>query len=120
MWTDSSVAKRGWEAFEAEVTEMLGLGRTITSGNKWFDRGDAVSRDHADPFPLYVDAKFTEKISFSLRLRELHDYSRQAAEVGKRLALALRLWPPAAPPSDYVVLSLHDFAELLQLAKQAS
>jgi hypothetical protein len=107
----------GWKAFEAYVAELLGLDATCSSGSTWHDKGDAVSRDRNDPFPLYAEAKYTEKLSFSLKLNDLMNYSARAAQVGKRFILPLRFGHRTKGQSlDYVVLSLHDFAELLSLA----
>lgn len=105
-----------WQKHEQEVAEALGLRLTITSGNKWFDQGDGVTPGRDHPFPLYVDAKYTVRGSYSINGDELRQYQRQAEELGKRMILAVRLNPPAREAQDYVVLSLHDFAELFHLA----
>lgn len=105
-----------WQRHEREVADILGLRRTITSGNKWFDPGDGVTRGRS-PFPLYADCKCTEKHSFSLKLADLYQMQDRAAEMGKRLIMPVR-FHPAVGPQDYVVIGLHDFAELLDLARQ--
>lgn len=113
------VATRGWEAHEKDLQEMFGLEPTITSGSKFYDPGDAVTRGRTHPFPLYVDGKYTTKRSRSVSLKELRDYQGRAAEIGKRMVLALRYWPISdTQPEDYVVLSAHDFAELLSLVEE--
>ena len=108
--------ERGWKAFERHVTKLLGLDATITSGNKFFDQGDAVTRGRGSSFPLFADAKYTEHFSHALQLKTLSDLHEQAAGVGRRMIMPIRFWPPGIPgPEDYVVLRLHDFAELMEL-----
>lgn len=107
------MTKRGFEEHERFVAELYGLDQTITSGNKFYDPGDAVSR-HSGPFALFADAKYTEKLSYSLKLKELQDYAERATMRGKRLILPVRFFPPSLhAPSDWVVLNAHDLAELL-------
>jgi len=107
-----------WEAFESDVAELFGLRRTITSGNKFFDPGDAVSPPD-DPFPLYVDAKYTERLSYSLKLKDLQNYRDQAAHLGKHLVLPLRFWPRGQHgPQDFAVVDLYDLHDLVTQARQ--
>jgi hypothetical protein len=106
----------GWQAFETHVAELLGLDATCSSGSTWHDKGDAVSRDRDHPFPLYAECKYTEHSSRSLALRDLMAGQELAAGVGKRFILPIRFWLRGATrPEDYVVMSLHDFAELMEL-----
>jgi hypothetical protein len=110
---------RGWKTFERHVTEVLGLDATIHSGSKFFDQGDAVTRGRGHRFPLFADAKYTEHFSHSLQLKMLSDLHEQAAGVGRRMVMPIRFWPQGVPgPTDYVVLSLHDFAELMELVHE--
>lgn len=111
-----------WEAWEREVSEILGVQRTITSGNKWFDPGDATTLGHS-PWPLYVEAKYTEAQSYTLKFRDLQQTQQLADQSGKRLVMPIRIHPnwarlPAASllvrPADYALIPLHDLAELLQ------
>ena len=112
------MSKRGFEAHEDWVAETFSLRNTITSGNKFYDPGDCVTADPDSRFPLFVDAKYTEKHSQSVRVRDLHYYQSIAAELGKRMVVALRFWhKDAVGPSDYVVLSAHDFLELLDMVQ---
>jgi hypothetical protein len=107
------------EAWEQEVARVLDLDLTITSGNKFYDPGDATSRGRDDPFPLFADAKFTQKGSFSLKAKELRQWSQRASEAGKRFVLPLRFHPPGQRhPDDYVVMSFHDFVELRDNARR--
>ena len=107
-----------WQRHEREVQQLLGLDATITSGNKWFDPGDGITRGRRSPFPLYADCKCTEKLSFPLRLGTLNTLSMKADELGKRMVMPVRFAPPVVGPQDYVVLALHDFAELLDLTRE--
>ena len=79
-----------WEVWEREVVKALDLDATISSGSKWYDPGDATTRGRDDPFPLFADAKFTERASFSLKAKDLRQYSKRAEEAGKRFLLPLR------------------------------
>ena len=106
-----------WQRHEREVRELLGLDATITSGNKWFDPSDGITRGRDLPFQMYCDCKCTEKHSFSLKLADLYQLQDRAAEMGKRFIMPIR-FHPAVGPQDYVVLGLHDFAELLDLVQE--
>jgi hypothetical protein len=107
----------GWENHEREVAAMLGLERTITSGNKWHDPGDATTRGREHPFPIYMEGKYTEGMSFSLNMKSLKDYANRAAQAGMRMVLPVRFWPRGRhAPDDYVVVSLNDFVELYEKA----
>lgn len=101
-----------WERWERESAEMFGLDQTLTSGNKFFDPGDATHRGRSTPFPLLVDAKYTTRSSYSLKLKFLRDMTHRAAEQGKRFLLPLRFHVKGTT-EDFVVLRAHDFAELL-------
>lgn len=101
--------------WEEEVALTLDLDITITSGNKFYDPGDCITRGRDDPFPLFADAKFTKRASFSLKAKDLRQYSVRAAEAGKRFILPLRFQSPGQRhPEDYVVMPFHDFVELRQ------
>jgi hypothetical protein len=113
---NSMVRNAAWKAFEWHVAKLLGLDPTISSGSKFYDQGDAVSRGRQDPFPLYADAKTTEKGSFSLKAKELIDWTEQAQAVGKRFLLPLR-FTKVPEADDYVLMRLEDFKELLDMAK---
>jgi hypothetical protein len=104
-----------WKVFETYVAKLLGLDATCSSGSTWHDKGDAVSRDRNDPFPLYAECKLTEHASKSVTLRDLNTGEELAALVGKRFIMPIRFHLPGPPVGehDYVVLSLHDFKELL-------
>lgn len=60
----------------------------------------------------------TEKGSYSVNLKFLRQMSDKAVNLGKRFILPIRLWPSTEQlPHDYVVVSLDDFAELLEKAR---
>jgi hypothetical protein len=105
-----------WEVFEAYVARVFGLRQTIASGSKFYDPGDAVGDRH-DVFPLWADAKCTETKSFSLKARELADWTGRAQESGRRFILPLRFHSPTGRHADYVVLGLDDFKELYDMVR---
>ena len=109
--------RRKWQQHEKDVAELLGLSLTSCSGNKWYDPGDGVTRGPSS-FPLYAECKCTEKLSYPLRLAMLNDLQMQAAALGRRMVLPVRFVPPFVGAQDYVVLGLHDFAELLDLVQE--
>lgn len=103
--------KTEWQEFEKEVAEILGLRQTIRSGVKFHDVGDATSPGRGG---LICDAKLTKRLSFSLNFPFLERWLEQAALVGKRFIMPIRWAPVGSPPTDFVVLTLHDFMELTQ------
>ena len=110
--------KRGWQHHETYVAGVLGLDTTLASGALFHDPGDAVTRGHS-PFPLYADCKYTVHHSFSIKDRQLRQYAHRAAELGRRLILPIRFWPyEEHDPQDWVVISLHDLRELMDLIPQ--
>lgn len=110
---------RPWEQHERYIQSILGLEATICSGNKFYDPGDAVDHDRESVFPIIADCKFTERKSFSVSRQVLEQWEEKAGEMGKRFIMPVRLCPRGTIPHDSVVMSLHDFAELLSLARRA-
>lgn len=111
---------KGWEAHEKHIQHVLGLDSTVASGAKFHDIGDAVDRRHPreSDFRILADAKFTSKGSYSLNLKFLRQMTDKALELGKKFILPVRLWPNTEDlPHDYVVVSLDDFAELLEKSR---
>jgi hypothetical protein len=95
---------------------MFGLDATITSGNKFFDPGDGVTRDREAPFPLYADCKCTSMASMSIRVLHLRQYAARAAELGKRFIMPIRFHIVAEDShDDWVLIQAHDLAELIDL-----
>lgn len=107
-----------WEQHERYIQSVLDLESTICSGNKFYDPGDAVDHDRESAFPLVADCKFTERKSFSVTRQLLEQWEEKASEMGKRFVLPVRLCPKGSEPYDCVVIGLHDFAELLSLARR--
>lgn len=113
--------KRGWKEHERYICSLLDLDQTCCSGNKFYDPGDGVDRSHPNQnsFALIVDAKCTTAASFSLKLAFLKEWEEKAASLGKRFAMPIRFEPliDFDAKHDYVLLTLNDFAELLELAR---
>lgn len=108
-------------AHEQDVQELLGLDSTICSGNKFYDPGDGVDRSHPsqNSFALIVDAKCTTAQSYSLKASFLKEWEEKAATLGKRFAMPIRFesLTDLSQRQDYILLTLNDFAELLELAR---
>ena len=111
----------GWAAFESYVNRLLKLDSTIASGSKAYDVGDGVDRRHHSEtdYALMVDAKYTERKSFSVNAKLMSQYVRRAAEAGKRFALPVRLVDIRTKNvDDYVVIPLQDYAALLETYRE--
>lgn len=111
----------GWAAWEAYVNRLLGLDSTLASGSQAHDPGDGVDRRHhtETDYALMVDAKYTEKKSFSLNGKLLAQYVRRAAEAGKSFLLPVRLVDMRAKTvDDYVVVPLQDYVMLLETYRE--
>jgi hypothetical protein len=112
----------GWEAWEAQVNRMLGLAATVASGSPDHDPGDGVDRRHPSEteYALMVDAKYTEKRTFSIGAKVLGQYVRRASEAGKRFVLAVRLVDSGGcEVHDYAVVPLQDYVMLLENYREA-
>lgn len=112
----------GWEHHELHVQELLKLDSTPASGSQFYATGDAVDNRHMldSRFPILADAKYTEKLSFSLNNHFLVDQTDKAQALGKRFVMPVRFWHRGAlHPQDYAVLGLDDLAELLTMAQEA-
>jgi hypothetical protein len=108
-----------WKGHERDVARLLGLDQTTSSGNRFHDPGDVVDRSHSlnNDFAIIADCKCTEKLSATVKLIVLNEWRERAAEMGKRFIMPLRFWPRGANrPSDFVLVPLDDFAELLHKA----
>lgn len=107
--------RRGWQRHERDVAELLGLKLTTSSGNQFYDPGDAVDysplRDN--DFALFADAKYTEKKSMALNAQVLRSLTEIARIVGKRPIMPVRFFKTPDQAEDYVVMRLDDFAELM-------
>ena len=108
-----------WARWEAYVQHLLGLDSTIASGGKWYDISDGVDRDrYGSSFQLIIDAKATEKGSYSVTRKFMAQWRLKAEMMGKRFAVPIRFVSPHGMNDDYVVLGLDDFAELLEMARK--
>jgi len=107
-----------WEYWENYVNTELGLSATAASGSQWYEKGDGVDPSDSE-YAYQVDAKFTEKASRSVSVKEWTQLSNLARMAGKKFALPLRLWPRGTiAPTDLVVISFEDFADLVEKAKR--
>lgn len=107
----------GWEAWEKHVNETLGLSATAASGSQWYEKGDGVDKSDSE-WAFQVDAKYTDKASRSISIKEWDGLGKLARMAGKKFAIPVRLWPRGAlGPTDLVVISLEDFAALVCAAK---
>lgn len=112
----------GWDAWEEYVAGQLRLSRTCSSGNKFHDPGDAVTRNRGG-WPIYAECKYTERLSFGLKLREVRQAHYQAEQLGKRFVMPIRIWPRGdalGGPGDYALIPLADLVELLDKAERAA
>jgi hypothetical protein len=115
------VSRFGWEQWEHDVQELLGLDPTPASGARWQAVGDAVDTNHPTEtfFPLMADCKYTVNRSYSITHKLWSSWQDTAAEAGKRFILPVRIDPGGGAPDDLVVMDINDFAELLELARRA-
>ena len=107
--------KPAWAVWEETVNSALGLRGTISSGSKWYDPADGVTPE-GHPIPMMLDAKSTERKSFSLRHDMLNEWESRAAEQGKLFGLPIR-FENAAGNRDFMVLSFTDFESLWSIAQ---
>lgn len=111
--------KKFWELHEADMQEVLGLNSTIGSGNQFHDIGDgSTGHNRLSNFPLVIDAKCTEKGSYSVNRDFMKDWLQKAAELGKMFLLPIRFQKSKYEYDDYVVLELNDLLLLLELAEK--
>ncbi len=108
------VKKRLWELWEEAVQKALGLRGTIASGSKFYDLGDGVTPiDH--PIPAIIDAKSTEKKSYSINAEFMAEWEQKAAEQGQMFLLPIRF---ETTDQEYIALSFEDFQTLWWLSKK--
>lgn len=107
-----------WHAHEDFVADLLGADKTVSSGNKWYDISDAVTRDNvmSNRAQFMADAKSTLKKSYSLSRDFLYQYRERAILRGKIFLLPVRFENPEDHSvNDWIVLHASDFSELLGL-----
>lgn len=107
-----------WEKFELHAQSLLGLRGTIASGTKWYDPGDGTSEREGILFPFMTDAKCTRSKSWSVSLQFLEQWTRKSSEFGKRFLMPLRFITDQMEYRDYVILTLDDFAEIVEAAEE--
>lgn len=111
--------ERGWIGWENHVNTALGLSSTAASGSQWYEKGDGIDKSDSE-WAFQVDAKFTDKGSRSVSVKEFGQLAMQAAMQGKKFALPIRFWPrKALRPADLVVITFEDFCALVEAAKGA-
>lgn len=108
------MAKEPWERWEHHVNERLGLDGTVASGATWKDKGDGATRDnYSEAWPLMVDAKTTERGSYSLKAKFLEDMYRVAKQEGKTFALPIKFTQEERQPQ-WVAVPFEDYAYLVE------
>ena len=114
-----SVDSKPWIKHEAYVNEVLGLSSTVASGSQWHDPSDGTNREHPTEiaYPLMVDCKLTEHLSFGVRSQELRQWMKKARMLGKVFVMPLR-FVSGHSYTDYVVVPLSDFVDILESARK--
>jgi hypothetical protein len=111
---------KSWERFERDIQQRFGLSATLSSGNQFFDSGDAVDNRHPSEsaYPMWIECKWTGAKSRSVKAQELDSWRERAELLGKRFVLALRFYDALRPrlSADYVLITVEDFEDLLVLA----
>jgi len=104
---------------EKDLAELLGGRVTPGSGNGWANPMD-VRQHRYDPFAFALDGKSTLAASMSVT-REMWEKAQEQAG-GERPGLPLRFYDTErlAVGLDLIVISLDDFAELLDAARKGS
>lgn len=113
-----SLARKMSDAHERFLVEILGGRRTKASGAVWKDQMDGRHNRRDVPFAFAWDGKSTMAKSVGVSRVMWAKAVEQAA--GERPLLALRFYDTERLDvgEDLVVLSAHDFAEMLQAANK--
>jgi hypothetical protein len=97
------VRKRPWEQQESRLANITGGTRNSGSGNGWVRKGDVRARVH-----YLIEAKWTEKKSFVLKLADLRTLEHHAVIDGREPAFCIefseRIGPGHHVSRRYVVL----------------
>lgn len=111
-----SLAKKMGDAHERFLVSLLGGRKTKASGSVWKDQMDGRHNRRDVPFAFAWDGKSTLGKSVGVS-RAMWEKAREQA-AGERPLLALRFYDAERLDvgEDLVVLSAHDFAELLEEA----
>jgi hypothetical protein len=115
-----SLAKKMGDAHENFLTEILGGRKTRASGSVWKDQMDGRHNRMDVPFAFAWDGKSTLAASVSVS-RKMWEKAREQA-AGERPLLGLRFYDTERLDvgEDLVVMSAHDFAEMLEEANKLS
>lgn len=111
-----------WELHESEMAELLGGDLTVSSGNKFYDISDVVTRGNImdNRVQFMADAKSTLKKSFILDRDFLSDYRERAIIRGKIFLLPVRFEErESGEKTDWILVHANDFSELLGLEIKA-
>lgn len=111
------------QQFERDTQRVLGLRPTISSGNKWHDPSDGKhAENHQDvPYRLMVDCKQTDHRGFILYWTVLAGWWRKATQLGHKFALPVRFSKVRGEePTDWVVVPLDDYAELVHTMRRVT
>lgn len=107
-----------WQSHELEVSELLGIDQTVSSGNKFYDISDAVTREHVldDSVQFMADMKATIRKTFRVDRDFVHEYRERAILRGKTFLMPIRFENLETKyREDWVLLHVNDFSELLGL-----
>lgn len=109
-----------WERWESEAQVQLGLHAQPGSGNQWHRPSDGVSSGHYTevPWPLMIDCKHTGRKSYSVVRKFMDQWLDKALASGKHFALPIRFETPDEGHSDFVVITMDDYVELVALANR--
>lgn len=115
-----SLNRKMSDAHETFLVEILGGRRTKASGAVWKDQMDGRHNRRDVPFAFAWDGKSTRGRSIGVT-REMWEKAREQA-AGERPMLALRWYETDRLDvgEDLVVVSAHDFAEMLQAANRTA
>lgn len=107
-----------WHAHEEFTADLLGADQTVTSGNKFYDIADVVTRGHIldDNIQFMADSKSTLRNSYRIEKAFLRDFRERAILRGKTFLLPVRFEDKyTGDVEDWVVIHANDFSELLAL-----
>jgi hypothetical protein len=112
-----------WFHWETDVQSALDLNAMPGSGNQWHAPSDGTTVGHwtETRWPIMVDCKHTTQKSFSVARKVMDQWVKQAMGSGKRFALPIRFEDENdthATRSDYVVIPMDDYAELVKLHRE--
>lgn len=107
------------DAHEIFLATLFGGRRSVGSGNQFHDQADGRNSHYDTIFPFAWDGKATLNKSHSITLDTWSKLVEQAH--GERPLLALRWYADERlhVGRDLVVLDAHDFAEILEAARDA-